>query len=95
MADCYTNIYVARFELYPADTPTAYCVGFRAECEPNKRANYWDTQISLADASGNTDQQIVNLAYATLSGSIKTWSDTEMHKSSLIGELETVLSGSS
>ena len=94
MADCYTNVYVARFELYPSTNPNGYCVGFRAQCEPNKRTNYWDTVVSLADASGSTDQQIANLAYATLSGSISSWSDSEMHKSSIIGELETVISGS-
>lgn len=94
MSDCYTNVYVARFELYPSSSPTGYCVGFKGLCEPNKRTNYWDTVISLADASGSTDQQIANLAYSTLSGSIVSWADAEMVKSTIIGELETVISGS-
>ena len=94
MTDCTTNIYIARFELYPSTSPTGYCVGFRAQCEPNKRSNYWDTQVSLSDASGNTDEQIATLAYDTLSGTMVPWAETEMVKSTIIGELETIISGS-
>ena len=94
MSDCYTNVNISRFELYPSPTPTGYCVGFTATCEPNKRTNYWDTLVTLADASGQTDTQIANLAYATLSGSIVPWATGEMEKSTIIGTLETTISGS-
>jgi hypothetical protein len=94
MAGCYTDFKVARYEWYPTNNPTGICVGFQANCQPNGRQNYWDTIVASSSASGKTDDQIVALAWDTLSGTMVPWADTEMHKSSLIGETYKVVSGS-
>ena len=94
MADCYTTVKVTRYEWYPKDAPTGVCVGFTATCTPNGRAQYWDTLVASSSASGKTDQEVVTLAYNSLSGTIVPWSDTEMHESALIGETFKTLSGS-
>jgi len=94
MADCYTTVKVTRYEWYPSDAPTGVCVGFTATCTPNCRAQYWDTIVASSSASGKTDQEVVTLAYNSLSGTIVPWSESEMHQSALIGETYETLSGS-
>ena len=94
MADCYTTVKVTRYEWYPSNAPTGVCVGFTATCTPNGRAQYWDTLVASSSSSGKTEQEVVTLAYNSLSGTIVPWSDAEMHESSLIGETYEILSGS-
>ena len=44
MSNHYTDVYVARYEVYPNVDPTGYCVGYRAKCVPNGISGYWDFQ---------------------------------------------------
>ena len=94
MSECYTNFIVSRYEWYPSGSPTGVCVGFTAKCTPNGRSNYWDTIVASGNAEGKTDQEVVTLAWDTLSGSLIPWAETEMEKSSLIGEDYMIISGS-
>jgi hypothetical protein len=96
MAECYTDVYIARYEVYPNVDPTGYCVGFRAKCSPNELSGYWDTVVPNADIpSGSTDTDICALAWdgygdpvsGGLGATITTWADAEMVKTPLIGEL--------
>lgn len=54
------KIKVVKFELYPADEPVGYAVGFSYEA--NGRSGYIDLVVPLAEASGKSNEEIVQLA---------------------------------
>lgn len=91
---CYADVYVARYEVYPNVDPTGVCVGFRTVCTPNGISGYWDTVVPNADIpSGALPNAVATLAWngvtdsiPGLSGTIVPWAETEMHKSSIIGD---------
>ena len=90
---CYADVYVARYEVYPNVDPTGVCVGFRTVCSPNGLSGYWDTVVPNADISeGDDPNKIAGYAWSgsagctALSGTIVPWAETEMHKSTIIGE---------
>tara|TARA_Y100000401_G_scaffold2156_1_gene1557 strand:- start:885 stop:1226 length:342 start_codon:yes stop_codon:yes gene_type:complete len=92
-AGCSADVYVARYEVYPNVDPTGVCVGLRTVCSPNGLSGYWDTVVPNADIpSGSTPDDIVKLAWSgttnvtALSGTIVPWAETEMVKSTIIGE---------
>ena len=64
------QVVVARFELYPAEEPTGYCVGFQVTTR-NGRSFYRDTVVPLADAAGKSDEEIAALAWQALKESIE------------------------
>ena len=79
------SIKVARFELYPAEEPTVYCVGFAETYR--SRVKYADTQISLEEAAGKSDEEIVNVAWTALESQFAAWRDQLANRSPLIGSL--------
>ena len=90
---CYAEVFVARYEVYPNVDPTGVCVGLRTVCSPNGLSGYWDTVVPNGDIpSGSTPDDIVKLAWSgttnvtALSGTIVPWAETEMVKSTIIGE---------
>ena len=77
-------IKVAKFELYPADEPTGYAVGFSYQCEGG--AVYRDTVVPLSECDGLGDEEICDLAFEELrTGFEATISDLDA-KSSVIGK---------
>jgi len=52
MTECYTDIYVARYEVYPNVDPTGYCVGYAPSVALTTYQDIgilsYQTQISLA-----------------------------------------------
>ena len=92
MSECYTDVYVARYEVYPNVDPTGYCVGFRLQCTPNNLSGYWDTVVLNADIpAGATTDDIVTLGYNALSGTIVPWAESNAEKSSIIGDKYTTI----
>ena len=93
-AGCQADVYVARYEVYPNTDPTGVCVGFRTVCTPNGLSGYWDTVVPNADIKeGDTPNDIAGYAWngvtdsiTGLSGTIVPWAETEMVKSTIIGE---------
>ena len=93
-AGCKADVYVARYEVYPNTDPTGVCVGFRTVCSPNGLSGYWDTVVPNADIKeGDTPNDIAGYAWngvtdsiTGLSGTIVPWAETEMVKSTIIGE---------
>ena len=88
-----TDYKVTRYEWYPKDNPTGVCVGFRAVCTPNGLSGYWDTVVPNADIKeGDDPNKIAGYAWSgsagctALSGTIVPWAETEMVKSTIIGE---------
>jgi len=79
-----TDIKVVRYDLYPEEEPTCYCVGFSVTC--NNQTMYRDTQVPLEDASGKTETEVAQLAYASLRDSIDTWAASASEKSGLLGQ---------
>ena len=92
-AGCQADVYVARYEVYPNVDPTGVCVGFRTVCSPNGLSGYWDTVVPNTDiSSGDDPNKIAGYAWSgsenctALSGTIVPWAETEMQKSTIIGE---------
>ena len=93
-AGCQADVYVARYEVYPNVDPTGVCVGFRTVCTPNNLSGYWDTVVPNADISeGDDPNKIAGYAWngvtdsiTGLSGTIVPWAESEMVKSTIIGE---------
>ena len=91
---CQADVYVARYEVYPNTDPTGICVGFRAVCSPNNLSGYWDIVVPNADIKeGDDPNKIAGYAWngvtdsiTGLSGTIVPWAETEMVKSTIIGE---------
>tara|TARA_R100000988_G_C3940100_1_gene135790 strand:+ start:162 stop:488 length:327 start_codon:yes stop_codon:yes gene_type:complete len=84
---CYAEVFVARYEVYPNVDPTGVCVGFRTVCTPNGLSGYWDTVVPNADIpSGSTPTEVAALGWTSLSGTIVPWAETEMNKSTIIGD---------
>jgi len=76
---------VARFGLYPAEEPSSYAVGFSATAT-NGRSVYRDTTISLKDAEGLSDDEIVTLAWIQLGPGIEQEMEVLGAKSVLVGQ---------
>lgn len=89
-----TDFKVTRYEWYPAEEPTGICVGFITTCSPNGRSQYWDTVVASGSTTGKTQDEIVGLAWDTLSGTMVPWAETEEAKSALIGTTYKTISGS-
>src|SRR5574343_807460 len=54
------KIKVVKFELYPADEPVCYAVGFSYEA--NGRSGYIVCVVPLAEAFGKNNEEVVQLA---------------------------------
>ena len=62
-----------------------YCVGFAETYR--SRVKYADTQISLEEAAGKSDEEIVNVAWTALESQFAAWRDQLANRSPLIGSL--------
>lgn len=80
------TVVVARYELYPAESPTSYCVGFTvsANAAPSN-TTYQDTRIPLADAEGKSSSQITALAWDAVKNSIYTWATGVYNRPPVLG----------
>jgi len=77
---------VSRFELYPKEEPTCYCVGFSITC--NNQTIYRDTQVPLETAAGcGCETEIAQQAYDSLKDSIDAWVTEAASKPRLIGQV--------
>jgi len=79
------TVTVTRYEMYPSEEPTCYCVGFSITCPSGRKTMYRDTQVALTDAQGKTEQEIADMAYTSLKESIDQWVCTEMTKPRILG----------
>lgn len=81
------SIRITRFELYPSTEPQGYVVGFT--CDHHASSRYFDTLVSMADASGKTDEEIAALAWDVLKSQYDAWFCECRCKSPLIGSTWT------
>jgi hypothetical protein len=82
------EIKIARMELYPADEPTGYAVGFSYGV--NGRQGYIDTVVSLEEAKDKTQEDIVSIALDNLKDSILQQLTVWEAKSPLLGTTITL-----
>lgn len=80
------EIKIARFELFPADAPDCYCVGF-AGTAANGRSHYQDTQVTLQEAQGKTDEEITALAWEKVKDGFAPVMESLAVKSALLGKV--------
>lgn len=79
------KIKIAKYELYPADDPIGYAIGFNVTTS-NGRNLYRDVVISLDDISnGDTEVEIVNKAWTNLSEGIMNEVTLLENKSQALG----------
>ena len=79
------EIRVARFELYPKESPTCYCVGFSVTC--NNQHIYRDTQVSLDQAAlCGCETEIAQHAYNDLKDSLESWIQQAAAKPAILGQ---------
>jgi len=82
------TVTIARFELYPLEEPTGYCVGFNVTLS-NGRSFYRDTVVPLAQASNKTDEEIVQVAWNMLEADILAEADRMKGKPPFLGQVWT------
>jgi hypothetical protein len=80
------EIKIVRFELYPRDEPTCYCVGFEGKAA-NGRLHYVDTQVLLTDAGGLDDDGIVAKAWENVASGFEAHMAVLAAKSLIIGSV--------
>ena len=78
------EIKVVRFELYPIDGPTCYCVGFSG-MTTNGRQYYADSQVPLADAKGLDEEAIAALAWENVKEAFTAQMEAQAAKASILG----------
>jgi len=76
-------IKVSKLDLYPADEPTGYAVGFTYEA--NGRAGYCDTSVSFKQTKGKSQEEIIEIALESLAPQIKSQLEMFNSKSPLLG----------
>jgi hypothetical protein len=82
------EIRVVRFELYPRDEPTCYCVGFEGKTVSG-RQHYVDTQVPLADAKGLDEEAIAALAWENVKEAFTAQMEALAVKPSILGAVFT------
>lgn len=79
------NVTVAKFNLYPREDPTGFAVGFNISLD-NGRSFYLDTVVSLKDAKGKDDEEIVELGWSKLEDNIMSRIQDLGEKSPMLGK---------
>jgi hypothetical protein len=80
------EVKIARFELYPKEEPTCYCVGFSGSA-PTGDPYYQDTQVPLEEAKGKTEEEIAAMAWEKLKDGFTSRMDILAAKSPLQGKV--------
>jgi len=80
------KVTIARFELYPREEPTCYCVGFSGST-PTGQPHYQDTQVPLEEAKGKSEEEIVALAWEKLKDGFTARMEALAAKSPLQGRV--------
>jgi hypothetical protein len=80
------NVKVVRYEVYPSESPTCYCVGFIASSNSNKSQRYLDTQVAFTNIPPNSSENdIVSLGWNSLQENFMSWAEPIYNKPAVIG----------
>jgi hypothetical protein len=79
------EVIITRHELYPADDPIGYCVGFSCVLE-NGRQFYIDDVVPLEDCKEKTEDEIAQLVWTRLKGRIDQLVSVLGSKSPIVGQ---------
>ena len=79
---------LSTFEIYPADEPIGYRVGFTTSC--NGRSFYRQTVVSLEDVWDKKEDEIIDIALSELKQEIQSEIEILSKKSKLIGKSITL-----
>lgn len=84
------TVKVSRYECYPIEEPTCYCVGLIITNNNGKGSRYIDTQVPFTQAVDKSDEEIVKLGYQNMENTILSWA-TQIHvKNPVIGMILTI-----
>lgn len=82
------NVKVVRLDLYPAESPTAWCTGFQISNKSNGKQMYIDVQVLLDSLTPDTsdDSSIVQAGWAKVSDQVLSWATGVQKQSSVINQ---------
>lgn len=79
--DKYT-VTIVRFELYPAQEPTSWCVGYTVKNNDNQYSMYIDTNVAID--SSKTNEDVLHAAWENVKTAVTNWACSVHCKSSLL-----------
>lgn len=79
------TVKVSRFEVYPADDPNCWCVGYNIQHNTNHKYMYIDTQVLVNTFAISQDENnILNQSWEQVKENIGNWAQHTMEYSDLI-----------
>ena len=76
---------IVRFEVYPANDPTSWCVGFNITNNLNESTLYISTNVMVATFTvSKTEMEIMNAAWDQIKDTVGAWAAEKLMYSSLI-----------
>lgn len=76
------TVKIVRYELYPVNEPTSWCVGYSIVNNNNSYTMYVDTTVPLDKMKTNED--VLNDAWENVKSQVTAWVKTVQCKSSLL-----------
>lgn len=77
------EITVVRYDMYPADQPTAWCVGFVIRHVAGDKTIYRDCLVPLSE--GAADGQVLTDAWNALRPGVQEWYDAIKDRPVIVG----------
>ena len=79
--ECY-EVVIVRFELYPAEEPSSWCVGYNIKNKNNQYSMFVDTTVPIDASKSNED--VLHDAWDQVKSNVTCWVKNIHCKSSLL-----------
>lgn len=84
------TVTISRFEVYPADDPECWCIGYNVEHNTNHKAMYIDTQVTVDTfAVTQAEEDLLNQAWEQVKENIGRWAEYNIGYSELLNTVYT------
>lgn len=84
------TVIVSRYEVYPREEPTCYCVGLIVRENTGKGERYIDTQVPFSRTIDKTENEIVKLGFDNMTNDILSWATVISNRPSIVGKRLTL-----
>lgn len=84
------TVTIARYEVYPKEQPSCYCVGLILKHNEGKGEKYIDTQVPLTQTVDKTENEIVKLGFDNMQSVILDWATSIHNKPAIVGSQLTL-----
>ena len=75
---------VVRYEVYPRDNPSSFCIGFSIRHAHNNKTMYKDCLVPLSD---NPSEDVLNEAWLAIKPCVEAWYDTVKDMALVVGSV--------